>query len=225
MAMPVTRLVHTAAVPLLVVLSVWVWQWQEAGCIVADCTGVRCLPPLCANPVTPPGQCCLSCQNSKCHFEGCVVFENYQVHWKPEPCKTCSCVSNKVVCTRSNCTKLTRQDCFGYPVAIKMNDCCPSCNYSIPSDKCGVVPSHYHTLRGGEAELCTRDVMMHRCDKLGFTVRGKKYRCVPQEQQMLEKFPRSCPFRVVTYSNVMSCKALPDDSVNLPVHKQCDLVV
>ena len=220
---PVTRLVHTAAASLLVVLSVWVWQ--GARCAVADCTGVRCLPPLCANPITPPGQCCLSCENSRCRFNGCVVFEKYEVHWKPEPCKTCSCVSNKVVCTTSKCTKLTREDCFGYQVTTKLNDCCPSCNFSIAEEECGVVPSHYDTLRGGEGELCTREVVMHKCDKLGFIYREKKYRCVPEEQATMVKFPRSCPSRVVTYSNVVSCKALPDVSVYLPVHKQCDLVV
>ncbi len=59
-----------------------------------DCSIVLCARPLCANPATPPGQCCPSCEDSNCKFEGCVNFdEEFGPRWQPNPCKICQCNS------------------------------------------------------------------------------------------------------------------------------------
>lgn len=222
------RLMETAAAPLLTVLCLYLWLGQEAGGFIADCTGIKCPPPLCANAITPPGQCCLSCETSNCFFEGCVVFERFDVHWKPNPCTRCTCVNNEVACTtKLNCTKLTTEDCFGHKVITKPNECCPSCDYDIPENKCEVIPSRYSTLRVGDGELCAKKVMRYKCDKPGFVYKGRKYRCVPQEQVKVAKFLPSCPFLVMTYLNVTSCRAVPDERVKLSGYtdEKCDMII
>lgn len=75
------------------------------------CHYVRCPRPLCANPETPPGQCCPSCRDSGCRFEGCVQFlPGKPVQWKPSGCITCTCANNETLCAGVGCPTVLAPD-------------------------------------------------------------------------------------------------------------------
>ena len=187
-----------------------------------NCKKVRCERPLCANPVTPPGECCPSCENSGCVFEGCVQFPKkpwQEVQWKPEPCKTCVCVNNEPVCGLVACPG--PEPCFGYPLVKKPWECCTSCDFGIPDNKCGVVPSRKHPFETSPA--CSSHVLLHKCDKANFRRNsGKTFRCKPVFKHRRSHLPPcAAPLRKVVYNDVVQCKAVRDDNIRVG----CDLIL
>ena len=193
-----------------------------------DCSRVRCRRPLCANPVTPPGECCPSCENSGCKFEGCVNFRsNGEPLWQPSPCFQCSCSDNETICAIIDCFALSKEDCFGRPVITRPWECCPSCDFGTPDDRCSAVPipksfgglSNITVSNGFRS--CSREVILHTCTPRAFRSRGKKFRCEPRESKRPVKFEKGCPLCVGFYQDVVRCKAVRDDDEIVG----CDLFV
>ncbi len=196
-----------------------------------DCSRVLCQKPLCANPVTPPGKCCPSCDNSQCKFGGCVQFEpGNRVQWKPDPCTTCSCFQNQTVCAAIGCAGPPGPDpCFGRPltsVGFRPSVCCPRCDFGVPEQACRAVPSKRRSFslnHGGGT--CTGSVIERQCDKIGFRKRGRKFRCVPvrRTRSVSLKGPNCSPFTKLLYKNVIYCRAVLDNS--LTNAEGCDKII
>ena len=197
--------------------------------ICPDCSAVTCPRPLCANPKHKPGDCCLTCEDSKCKFEGCVNFlTDGQVQWAPNPCSICRCneAQNQKFCGVFDCFFPTEEDCFGYPVVTKPNECCPKCDFGVPDGTCAVVPRIY-----GEQDIlvsakpgsssCSKTIIKRTCDKIGFRFEGKKYRCDEVEGRKAVRFDQNCPLSLGVYNDVISCRAVQDDDLVVG----CDLVV
>lgn len=193
------------------------------------CHGVRCPTPLCANPVTPPGQCCPSCENSGCNFAGCVQFlkgKGSTVQWKPTGCITCTCRNNETLCAVVGCPVVfppPPDPCFGHPTIFKPWECCPVCNFDVPETKCGVVPSMRRNLTlSDESSMCSESVLLHRCDKRGFLARnGKRFRCIPVFRERKVVLTGCAPYTRVFYRDVVRCRARRDDQLDVG----CDLLV
>ena len=223
--------VQTATLLLsLIAAAVCIWGVADATGSQIDCSRVRCRRPLCANPVTPPGQCCPSCENSGCKFEGCVNFlSDGEPQWQPNPCVFCSCTDNRTICAAIVCRQLRKEDCFGFPVVTKQGECCPSCNFSTPDRRCVTVPRVFsqknitvtETDRFGATRSCTRQVVERTCDKIGFRARGRKFRCAPRRGKRRVRFRNSCPLCSGFFTDVVRCRAVRDDSIVVG----CDLVV
>ncbi len=195
-----------------------------------DCSAVLCPRPLCANPVTPPGECCPNCDDSNCKFEGCVNFDDFGPRWQPNPCRICRCDNerNEQFCAIIDCFFPTsEEDCFGYPVVTKPGDCCPSCDFGTPEIGCHVVPQLFSqrnitvTQNKGYKSSCSTEVRKSTCDKIGFEFRGKKFRCDPISRYRVVRFKKDCPIVWGIRDDVTRCKAIADDSI--PVG--CDLKV
>ncbi len=195
-----------------------------------DCSAVLCARPLCANPVTPPGQCCPNCDDSNCKFEGCVNFNDQnRPRWQPDPCTTCQCdnENNQQFCAAVACRFLTEEDCFGYPVVTKPDQCCPSCDFGTPDTGCHVVPRLFSqtnitvTQSQGSLPSCSTKVRKSTCDKIGFESRGKKFRCDEASGIRVVRFGKKCPVVWGVRHDVVRCKAVADDTVPIG----CDLRV
>ena len=71
-------------------------------------------------------------------------------------------------------------------------------------------------------QKCSETVIEHKCDKLGFRKRNKKFRCQPKEIKKAVDFDDDkCPLCAGLYTDVVKCKAVPDNDINVG----CDLVV
>lgn len=219
---------------ILLLLSILLASWHTVNALSIpserpqpQCRQVRCRRPLCANPVTPPGECCPSCENSGCKFEGCVNFRSDgRAQWQPDPCSFCFCSNNRTVCAVVACRFLTEDDCFGFPVTTKPDQCCPFCDFGIPEDKCAVVPLPFSqrniTVTDSRSSAsCSKEVVEHECDKQGFRANGLKFRCVPREGKRLLRFKNTCPLCGGLYTDVVICRARRDDDITVG----CDLVV
>jgi len=224
-------LVRTATLLLtLTVAAVCLWGVADATGRQIDCRRVRCRCPLCANPVTPPGQCCPSCENSSCIFGGCVNFlSNGQPQWQPNPCVLCSCINNQTICASIGCRPLEKEDCFGFPVVTKPGECCPSCNFSIPKRRCAAVPRVFSRKnitvteedQFGSTRSCTRQVVERTCDKVGFRAYGKKFHCAALRRKRRVRFRDNCPLCSGFFTDVVWCRPVRDDTIVVG----CDLVV
>ena len=212
----------------IVLLSLCVYQ-SGATHKKIDCRAVLCPRPLCANPVTPPGECCPSCENSNCKFKGCVNFlPDGVVQWAETPCIFCQCDkdNNQQFCSIIDCFRLTKEDCFGFPVVTRPNECCPSCDFGVPETTCRVVPQVFGaqnitvTSRPG-FNICTKQIQRRGCDKFGFRKGNKKFRCEPKEGKRLVRFGKTCPLCVGAYRDVVRCTPVKDNSIVVG----CDLIV
>lgn len=194
-----------------------------------DCSAVLCPRPLCANPETPPGECCPVCDNSNCKFKGCVNFlPGGGVQWAETPCIICQCdiKNNQPICAIIDCFFLTKELCFGRPVITRPNECCPTCDFGTPDIGCSLVPQVFGreniTVTSSPSDRsCTEQVVKKGCDKFGFRFRNKRFRCEPKQGKRLVRFDKNCPLCLGTYTDNVRCKAVRDD--NLIVG--CDLVV
>ena len=193
-----------------------------------DCSLVRCARPLCANPVTPPGQCCPSCENSNCKFEGCVNFlPDGGVQWSPTPCLFCICdvERNEKITAIIDCFFLTKEDCCGFPVVTRDNECCPSCDFGTRERGCFVVPQIFgkqNITVSDRSNTCSTQVVKKTCDKASFrTSRGQKFRCDAREGKRKVKFGENCPLCDGTYTDTVRCRARRDNDIIVG----CDLVV
>ena len=208
---------------LLLLLTCSLWETAEAtGRINLDCRLVFCPRALCANPVIPPGECCPSCENSGCKFEGCVNFlGDGTIQWQPSPCFICQCdfERNETVCAILDCFfPPTREDCFGYPVVTRPGDCCPSCDFGIPDKRCKVVPqirslgSRNITVNDGD-RTCTKQVVKRRCDKEGFRAFGRRFACKPLMGKRSVRFDKNCPLCSGQFDDVIRCRVARDDNL------------
>lgn len=194
-----------------------------------DCSTVLCPRPLCANPTLKPGQCCPSCDDSNCKFKGCVSFlPNGDARWAPTPCSLCRCNKelNQQFCATFDCFFPSKEDCFGHPVITKPNECCPTCDFGVPDNKCKVVPQLFGrqniTVSATPgAKSCSKAIVKSTCDKFVFRSGGEKFRCDPVEGRRLLRFGKRCPLNKATYTDVTRCKVVRDDSVVAG----CDLTV
>ncbi len=195
-----------------------------------DCSAVQCPGPLCANPVVPKGECCGTCENSNCKFKGCVNFlpDGGGVRWAETPCFVCQCdvERNQQFCFIIDCLFPTKEQCFGRPVITRPNECCPTCDFGIPSRRCGLVPQLFGqkniTVSASDTtRSCTEEVVTRGCDKFGFRVGKKRFRCQEVKGKRLVRFDKNCPLCVGTYTDSVRCKAVRDDDLIVG----CDLIV
>lgn len=194
----------------------------------------QCPTPLCADPVTPPGQCCPSCANSKCKFEGCVQFHPNSrfapVRWLPEPCKICFCLGGETTCGVIGCPGFVGPDpCFGRPitpVGSSPSVCCPRCDFGVPETSCRAVPATRKpfTIQQGTSS-CSGEITEHECDKIGYRRAGKLFRCVAVKRNRHVSVSGSgCdPFTMVVHRDVSRCRAIQDNT--LTEAEGCDLLV
>ncbi len=211
-------------------------------CLVVCCYGstncqrVRCPTPLCANPTVPPGECCPTCENSGCKFEGCVQFiegpGDQDVIWKPSGgCIDCFCRDNQTLCGGVGCPigpifppNVEPPDpCFGFPQTRKPWECCPVCNYSLPENQCIVVPAQRRNVTlTSLGQSCEASIVEHQCNKRGFLRRnGQRYRCRPVFRERTERLSQCFPFTRITYRDVIRCKAERNDNLDVG----CDLFI
>lgn len=183
-----------------------------------DCSTVRCAKPLCRHPKYEPGACCPTCDNSTCKFEGCVT-EGENPSWQPNQCVTCRCSNDNqsLSCTPTHCTRL---DCGRNPSRVVPGNCCPTCDYGVPDDECGVAPFKPKniTVRSRFGRL-RRTVMLHQCDKPFIRKDGTLFSCVPKNDIIRSSI--SLGDREIArfkYTDVVSCSAKPWS-------KTCDLFI
>lgn len=188
-----------------------------------------CPRPLCANPTTRPGDCCPTCDDSNCKFKGCVNFlPDGGVQWAENPCFVCQCdlERNQPICFIIDCFFPTKEQCFGRPVITRPNECCPTCDFGIPETKCGLVPQVFGQRNitvssSNSARECSREVVSRGCDKTGFRLGSKRFRCQARQGKRLVRFDKNCPLCLGTYKDNVHCRAVRDDSLIVG----CDLVV
>ena len=136
------------------------------------CNRTRCPIPTCADPDYSVDRCCGSCAQSNCTFRGCVRYKWYGVLWSPEPCTTCSCSyrgnNRREIChTTTSCPDVSDCEKFGYRIVKHPWQCCPECDYGIPTNSCAPVKDRKEnvTVTVGESK-CQIEVVFHKCDKL-----------------------------------------------------------
>ena len=198
-----------------------------------DCSQTQCSEPLCANPQLKPGECCSSCEDSNCIFEGCVNFNvNGRTKWAPDPCRICQCDEerNEALCAVIDCGPTpTEADCLGFPVVTKPNTCCPQCDFGVPDNTCQPVPqvslgggrSHEIQITASQGfQSCSTLITPQTCDKFAFRSGSKKFRCDPVEGQRTVAFD-NCPINSANYTDVTSCEIIEDSTLIVG----CDLVV
>ena len=205
-----------------------------------DCQSVKCPRPLCANPVTPEGECCPSCEHSECKFEGCVQFlgkpGSKTVQWKPDGCITCICTDNTSLCYGFGCPPVyppVTDPCLGRPQITSPTECCIACDFGIPEKECAVVPDRSLTYELGMEEfgsMCSVALTFHRCDKRGFIGNGgRRFECRPVVRRRSVKLSRdsdsvsgSCgAVEELTYSDVVRCLPVRNDDIDIG----CDILV
>lgn len=214
---------------LLCLLSLAALPLIQASGKKVDCSAVLCPHPLCANPVTPKGQCCPSCENSNCKFKGCVNFlPDGGVQWAENPCFVCRCdiENNFPRCFIIDCFFPSKKDCFGRPVIRRPNECCPTCDFGTPKLGCSLVPrifgrENITVSSSATTRKCTKQVIKRGCDKIGFQLGKKTFRCQPVQGKRLVRFDKFCPLCLGAYTDNVRCKAVRDDKLILG----CDLVV
>lgn len=195
----------------------------------SHCHHVRCARPLCANPATPPGQCCPSCAGSGCRFEGCVqVLPGRPVQWKPSGCITCTCDNNQTLCAGVGCPLTLGPDgrpfdpCPGIPKVLKPDQCCPVCDYGLRRDRCNTIQvgSRNVSVSSGD-DGCLAPAPLHGCDKPGFLARRhRRVQCITVPRRRRVKLPDCGPFTKLHYRDTV-CRA----KLNRRFEIGCDLLV
>ena len=172
----------------------------------------RCSQTLtCADPEADPqytGNCPPSnCDNSQCKFRGCVHFGAFGPQWMPDPCTICSCHDAQELCTEIKCEESL--ECYGYPSRVKEGECCPSCDYGVSENECGVIPAGVKSLYTALGDhSCQRDVLLYGCDKHYFRGKdGKYYQCRAVETVRTLDMGEECDANVhqVTYMDTERC--------------------
>ena len=209
-----------------VLLSLMVTIMGTSACPQQDCSMVPCPRPLCANPTLRPGECCPTCENSNCKFEGCVNFNvGGQTQWAPDPCSICHCdmETNRAICGAIGCVASTQEACRGYPVVTKPNKCCAECDFGVPDDTCQLVPlsQDIQIVATQGRVACGDSIIPNRCDKSKLRSGDKKFRCEPVEGSNVATVAQPCLINQVTYTDVVSCRIVEDDTLFVG----CDLVV
>ena len=167
----------------------------------------------CADPEADPkhiGTCPpTNCDNSKCKFRGCVHYGAFGPQWMPDPCTICSCHRKNEVCTKIECGESL--DCYGYPTVIKEGECCPSCDFGVPENECGVIPTGYKSLYTALGDQsCQKEVLLHGCNKDYIAGKdGKFYQCKPVAKAHAHTLETSedCNADIyqVTYMDIVRC--------------------
>ena len=165
----------------------------------------------CADPVTDPnhsGPCSsMNCDNSKCKFRGCVHYGAFGPQWMPDPCSICSCHLKREACTKIECEE--KLDCYGYPTGVKEGECCPSCDFGVPEDECGVIPTGYKSLYAALGDQnCQKDVLLHGCNRNYIAGKnGKFYQCKPVITTHTVEMDKGCEADIhrVTYMDTARC--------------------
>ena len=206
------------------------------GCVLPSCPR-----PLCADPVIPEGECCPSCENSQCQFEGCVQFlgqpGSKTVQWKPDGCTTCVCADGQTQCYALGCPPMHPSSldlCVdGSLTVTSPTECCASCDYGILEDECAVVPDYSLTYQLGVEEYesgCSVELTFHHCDKRGYMDdQGRRFQCNPVVRQHSVKLndnsgsvTGSCgALTELAFNDVVRC--VPTRNENLDVG--CDIYV
>lgn len=195
------------------------FSWGETA--PPDCSAVLCHAPSCANPVTPPGECCPSCRTSRCLLKGCVNRRQGEVVWQPDPCTFCQCLDNRPLCAAISCAFPTPEDCLGFPVKTNPWECCPSCAFGFPPNSCNVVPRPFGGRNltvsdGGGGKTCGKRVALSTCDKAGYRAdNGDKFQCVASTGRRLVEFGEDCPLNLASYMDVVKCNAVRNDDVTV----------
>ena len=221
---------------LLLSLSLLITATTAIGDDGEICALISCPTPLCANPVTPEGKCCPSCENSLCKFKGCVQFlgspGSETVQWKPDGCTTCTCVDDKTICGAMGCLRRPSLDpCIDRPTITSPTECCVTCDYGTPKDECVVVrDDNRYTYRLGleeDGSSCSVMLTFHLCDKRGYMDNnGQRFECKPVVSQLSMKLSDvaagSCgALTELAYNDVEKCVAVRNDDLDVG----CDIYV
>ena len=200
------------------------------------CLGVACPTPLCANPVTPPGRCCPTCDHSLCKFQGCVQFlgppGSKTVQWKPDRCGSCKCSENgQPMCSGKGCPQGPRAPgtvlCNGRPQVTLPWECCPVCDYGTPQGECNVVVDKKLTYKLSTETVrptCSIDLTFHTCDKRGFmNDQGVRFECTPVRKQVTVQPTGSCGIAKpeLVFEDVVDCSPVRNDNLEVG----CDITV
>jgi hypothetical protein len=166
----------------------------------------------CADPVSDPnhsrpGCSSMNCDNSKCKFRGCVHYGAFGPQWMPDPCTICSCQLKRESCTKIECEE--KLECYGYPTGVKEGECCPSCDFGVPEDKCGMIPTGYKSLYAALGDQnCQKDVLLHGCNRKFIAEKnGKFYHCKPVVTTHAVEMGEGCKADIhqVTYMDTARC--------------------
>ena len=161
---------------------------------------------------------CPNCDKSECKFRGCVHFGAFGPQWSPDPCTFCSCHRKRELCTKIECED--NLECYGYPSLVKEGDCCPTCDFGVPEDECGLIPTGIKSLYTALGDhSCLKDVVVHGCDKDFIAGKdGKFYRCRPMESLHHQEMGKECYNSVhqVTYMDIERCIKEEISSSELP---------
>lgn len=179
-----------------------------------------CPPLTCADPEYDSQQNgkCPNCDNSMCMFRGCVHWGAFGPQWRPDPCTWCTCHAKRKLCTKIECDSYL--ECYGYPSRVKEGDCCPTCDFGVPEDECGVIPTGIKSLYTALGDYnCQKDVVLHGCNKEFIAGQdGKYYRCRPVKSLREIVMGEECysGIQQVTYMDTDHCIKEEISSNELP---------
>lgn len=168
----------------------------------------------CADPDYTIDRCCGDCTNSKCKFHGCVRYGAFEVTWNPSPCIECSCNQGIAECRNitDNCPTRYCEE-VGYDRKINPGQCCPECEYGVPSEECRPIPVRVdHVTINMNQQKCTVPVTKYECDKQTVVKNGKKYVCQPYYENNAITITPSQTCRDITQiyvRNVTECRMIP----------------
>ena len=98
--------------------------------------------------------------------------------------------------------------CFGYPLKIDPDVCCPQCDWGIADDACAPIPvanlSLYATL--GDSAQCQHEVIKHDCDKSFLLKNGQIFECIPKKRGISIVTEDCEDIRKVVYKDTTKCK-------------------
>ena len=168
------------------------------------CNPDECPPTHCSDPQSVDGECCQTCKDSSCVWRGCVHFGAFGAQWYPDPCTLCGCYGGEEVCSEIICDE---PQCFGYPLKLDSDSCCPRCDWGIADDECAPIPvaniSLYATL--GDGAQCHDEVTQHECDKSLLQKDGKMYECRGRKRGKPVVMSCCADIRKVIYEDTTEC--------------------
>lgn len=154
---------------------------------------------------SPPPPATVLWPGSPCPMRGCIKSGAFGVTWRPEPCKTCFCdADGREQCYEQRCPPL---DCFGYPNKTEPWACCPVCDFGVPDDRCGVVPTSRKALYVslGDAQ-CRTEVVTQDCNKPVVYRDRKWYKCVAKPKRNRAVILKDCEaMRKVVVKSIPEC--------------------